>query len=181
MPRQPYLHRMPLMLSLVVVPGLGLGLGCGGSHFSGDHAGAANTTAQLLPSTPTVITGQSLQFHLVTPWSGDALWSVQPATAGTITSDGLFTAAQAPGSCTILAVWAKDVRYTASAGMTIFPPPVSATTSPNFVQATGSQATTAGGGVENASIVGENVPAILSTSANLTIQVRHGFDPPHPD
>ena len=172
--------RPPRVLALAALPALVLGLGCGGDHFSGDHAAAANTTVTLSPAIPTVITGQSLQLQLNSPWSTDAFWSVLPASAGTITADGLFTASQTPGSCTILAVWTQDVRYTASVGLTIYLPPVSLVTTPNFVQGPGSQQATPGGAVTNGDIVGENVPATTSTSANGVIQNRAGFTPPIP-
>ena len=51
-------------------------------------------------------------------------------------------------------------------------------TSPNLVQAFGAQQTVPGTAITNGTVVGEPVPATTATTANPTIQVRHGFNPP---
>ena len=168
----------PLRLSLL--PVLALGLACGGTHPTGDHAGQVNFTLQILPAVPTVVAGQTLQLQVSSPWSADALWSVQPSSAGTIDASGLFTASSTPGTCTVIAVWPKDVRYTASATLRIYPPPVPAVSTPSYTQTSGTQQTTPTGGIANGNVVGESVPATTSRSADGTLQVRHGFTPPPP-
>ena len=99
---------MALLPRLAVLPFTLLFLGCTGGHRSGDRAGTINWTMTVLPATPSLIVGQSVQFSASTPWGNEAQWSVLPTTAGLITPGGLFTAANTPGPCTVYAVWSKD-------------------------------------------------------------------------
>ena len=167
---------LPTSLTLALL----LGLGCAGSHPSGDHPGTLNWALTIVPGAPYVIVGQTIQFQASTPWGGSALWSVQPSSAGTITPGGLFTAGSLPATCTLFAMWSEDVRYTASATVTILAPPPPAASSANYVEASGAQQTSTGGAISNGSVVGEDVQALVSSSANQTLQVRHGFLPPGP-
>lgn len=180
MPTPLCLRRRSRRLFLLLLPLLALGQACGGNPRSGDHAGQANTAIQILPANPTVIASQSIQLQISGGWGTGAQWSVQPASAGTITAGGLFTASAIPGTCTIFAVWAQDVRYTAEASLTSYPAPPPAVSSPSFVQDSGSQQATPGGTVTNGCIVGEPVPASVSSSADQTLQNRQGFTPPAP-
>lgn len=168
MPRRSFL--LPAFLLL-------LGLGCFGTNRSSDRAGAVNGNMAILPEAPSLLPGQTVQFSASVPWEGGVTWSVLPASAGTISATGLFTASAAPGAATVFAVWSKDVRYTASTGVNVLPPPAPAESSPNLAQASGAQQT-AGAGIANAALVGEAVPSTTSVSANGAIQVRHGFTPP---
>jgi len=160
------------LLSLLLVQG------CYSTHNSGDRAGTTNWRMTVLPETPSLVAGQTLQFSASTPWGSEAIWSVLPATAGTISATGRFTASATPGQATIYAVWAKDVRYTASTGLSILAPPPPAVTSPNFVQTFGAQQAVPGTGVSNGAVVGEAVPAMLAATTDGAIKVRHGFVPP---
>ncbi len=169
---------MTLLPRLALLPLALLLLGCSGGHNSGDRAGTINWTMTLLPATPSLIVGQSVQFSASTPWGNEAQWSVLPATAGLITPGGLFTAANTPGPCTVYAVWSKDVRYTASTVVTIRPLPAAAVISPSLVQAFGAQQAVQGTSIANGAVVGESVPATTATTADQATKVRHGFDPP---
>lgn len=155
-------------------------LGCGGGNpSSGDHAGQLNGKFQITPSTATVIVGQSLRFSASSPWGGGALWSVLPASGGSIDAGGNFTASAAPGQYQIVAMWNNDVRYTATASASVVPAPPPAILSTGLVQAFGHNLqTSADGSSRNAAIAGEPVPARRAASANGTLQVRHGFYPP---
>ena len=179
----PIRNATPNALRLLVLgPSLALGfsLGCFGGHdTSADRAGSVNVAMKIEPSTPTLSVGQSLQFSVNSPSGNEALWSVLPAKAGTFTSNGLFTASL-PGSATVIAVWTKDVRYTASTTLTILAAPPQAVISANLVQASGAQQTVAGSAISIGAVVGEPVPATQSVSANSAITVRHGFNPPIP-
>lgn len=166
------LRRLPLLTATCLL----LGMGCTGSHSSGDRAGAVNWTMTILPGSPTLALGQTVLFNASTPWGREAQWSVLPATAGTISSAGLFTASGATGTATIIAVWAKDVRYTARTTVTVLPAPPPAESTPNLTAASGAQQTIPGTGTTHAVVIGETVPATTATSGN--IQVRHGFSPP---
>ena len=167
----------PLGLALALGAFLLPGLGCGGSRKTGDQAGTGNWVLRITPDQAAIAAGQTLQFQAATPWGGGVQWAVEPASAGTMDASGLFTASSTLGSCTILAVWSKDVRYTASTSLTVLTPPPAADSTPGLVQAPGSLQTTSGGAYANGAVAGESVPAITSASANATFQVRHGFLP----
>jgi hypothetical protein len=157
---------------------LALALGCSGGRNTGDRAGTINWTMTILPASPTLYAGQSVQFSASTPWGNETQWSVLPATAGIITASGLFSASTTPGPCTVLAVWSKDVRYTASTSVTVAAAPAAAVISPNLVQAFGAQQTVPGTTLANGAVVGEPVPATTATTTSQAIKVRHGFDTP---
>ena len=168
----------PTPRTLLSAASLLLLLGCGGAdRITGDRAATLNQVLTISPAVATVSVGQSLQFTAVIPWGGTATWSVVPATGGTFTPSGLFTAATAPGSYRIVAMWNGDVRYTAMAQATILPPPPPAVSRPDIAAASGSQQGSASGGVQNAAVVGEPVVATRSADANATEQVRHGYNP----
>ncbi len=181
MPLSLRISRHSLVVALLLGPVLMLGPGCGGSRISGDHVGTLNWKLRITPDPlPPLVTGQSMTLQARTPWGGQALWSVIPASAGTITPDGLFTAGANPGTGTVFAAWAQDVRYTASTSLTILEPPPPMVTSPDMVLALGAQQTAIGSSLTNGAVAGEGVLAQVATSQDGTIQVRHGFLPPVP-
>ncbi|HJV49323.1 MAG TPA: hypothetical protein VJ549_08625 [Geothrix sp.] len=164
-----------------LLPPLGcllLALGCFGTNRSSDRAGTVNGKVTLLPESPSVVAGQTIQFSATTPWGNDVIWSVVPASEGSISSTGLFTASATPGTATVFAVWAKDVRYAASTTLTVLAPGLPAVISPNLVQAFGTPQTVPGTTISNAAVGGEAIPAKTAASADQSIQVRHGFEPP---
>ena len=59
-------------------------------------------------------------------------------------------------------------------------PAGSEVTTPNSVQVSGGQQTTAGGAYGNGAVVGESIPAVVSTSASGAFQLRSDFYPPLP-
>jgi hypothetical protein len=132
----------------------------------------------ILPETPSLVAGQTVQFTASTPWGSESVWSVSPVSAGNISATGLFTASTTPGSATVYAVWTKDVRYTASTGVSVLAPPAPAEISPNLVQSFGAQQTVPGTAITHAAVVGETVAAATASTGNGAIKVRHGFDPP---
>lgn len=131
----------------------------------------------MVPSAPGLLAGQSVQFQAIFPWPGKVGWSVTPATAGTITSTGRFTAAGSPGVCTVTAVWMQDPQVTAQAIATVLPPPPASESTSASVQASGQEQTAPGTGITNTPVLGELLPATVSTSANGAIQVRADFLP----
>ena len=170
---------MTTILRLLCAASLVLLVGCGGSSRSGDHVATVNWTMTITPGTGSLAVGQSLQFVASTPWGNQTQWSVMPASAGTITSSGLFTAGATTGTCILYAVWSQDVRYTASANVTILPAPPAAVTTPNFVQASGTTQVVTGTAIGNSPVVGESIPAVnVTVVGDPTIKVRHGFEPP---
>ena len=155
-----------------------LTLACGGgSHATGDQVNTANQVMTVSPAVASVAPGQSLQFTATIPWGGTATWAVLPATGGSFSGNGLFTASAVQGQYRIVAMWNNDVRYTASATATILPPPPPADSTPEIVSASGAQQSGAGGQSKNSGVVGEAVPAKTATDTSGTLVLRHGFRP----
>ena len=152
-------------------------LGCGGTRSTGDQVNTANQVMTVSPAVASLAPGQTLQFTATIPWGGAATWSVLPATGGTFSGNGMFTAAATQGQYRIVAMWNSDVRYTATATATVLPPPPPAESSPDLVSASGALQTTATGQSRNTAVVGEAVPAKRATDASGTLELRHGFRP----
>ncbi len=174
------LRRVLILRSLLVTTGaLVLAtLGCGGgSHATGDQVATTNQSMTVSPAVASLAPGQTLQFTAAIPWGGTATWAVLPATGGTFSGNGLFTASATQGTYRIVALWNSDVRYTASATATILPPPPPAESTADLVAASGAQQTPATGLSKNTAVVGEAVPAARAADASGTLQLRHGFRP----
>jgi hypothetical protein len=77
-----------------------------------------------------------------------------------------------------VALWSNDVRYTATATVSIVPP--AAQVNPNLVQAFGGSQVSGNGTRRNRPVGGEPVPAQTAATPSGTTQVRHGFEPPVP-
>ena len=153
-------------------------LGCRGGS-DGAQVPTVNLVLAITPSVASVAPGQTLQFSANSPSGTGITWSVQPTTGGSITPAGLFTAATTQGQCQVVALWNNDARYTASATVTILPPPPVAVITPTLVQASGVQQTVPGTGIAHAAVVGESVPATNAVgSVDPSVKVRHGFEPP---
>ncbi len=179
---QPRRQGNQIPINILFVVALGLIWACGGSHKdSTSNPPPVQWTQTILPSNPILAAGQTVQFQASTSWGSQATWTVTPASAGTITALGLFTASGLPGSYTVTATGPQSLVASLSPGslvtnLTILQSPAPAQTSPNLALASGASQTAAG--FANAAVVGEVVPAITSTSADLTLVVRHGFQPP---
>lgn len=172
---------------LSILPGLSLLLllaacssGGGGGTVTGDHAGTPDPKLALTPPSATLAVGQTLQFTAATPWGKDVTWSVLPASGGTITAGGRFTASGAPGRYTIVAIWKNDARYTATAATTIVAAPPPAELNPDLVQTPGAAQGSTDGKLANHAILGEATPPVVSKDASGVTEVRHGFAPPVP-
>ncbi len=169
-----------LCATLLMVLG---GLGCfgGGNRGTGDHAGQVNGPLAITPASATVIAGQTQQFSASSPWGGGATWSVLPASAGSITANGTFTASATMGQCQIVAMWNSDVRYTATASVSVVASPAPAQINPSLVQTSGILQTSSSGTTRSTPVIGEAIPARTAATPSGTEQVRHGFDPPVPN
>ena len=171
-------HRvwMPLQGALVLCSILGCS--GGGNRTTGDHAGQPNGKFTITPAVATVVSGQTQPFIGSSPWGAGATWSVLPSTGGSFDANGTFTASSTVGQYQIVAMWNSDVRYTATAMVTIVSPPPPAVLNPNLVQAFGAQQGVAGTTITNGAVVGETIPATNAATASGATKVRHGFDPP---
>jgi hypothetical protein len=150
----------------------------GGSGSSGDHAGQLNGKFEITPATATVVAGQIFHFTASSPWGSGATWTVLPITGGSFDAAGNFTASATPGDYQIVAMWNSDVRYTATASVTVVAAPPPAYINPSVVQAYGNRQVSADGQTHNDAVAGEPIPANSAADGTGAIQVRHGFDPP---
>jgi len=157
-----------------------LGMGCsgGGNPASGDHAAQLDGKFKIIPSEAMVIAGQTFQFSAESPWGSGATWAVLPATGGTLDASGRFMASLAPGRYQIVAMWNMDVRYTATATVTVLPPPPASHLSPGLVQAFGGFQASTNGAIRNDVVAGEPVAPGKAASPMGTVEVRHGFHLP---
>lgn len=149
--------------------------GCGTSS-PGDRAGAVNTKLTISPATAMVTVGQTIQFSASSPWGGAVSWDVLPAGCGAFGQDGLFTAGATPGTCTVVARLASDVRYTATATVTVVPG-LPSDFWVGLVQASGGRQASADGLLQNFPVLGEPARALVSTDAAGDLQARPGFLP----
>jgi hypothetical protein len=140
----------------------------------------------ITPSSTTVAVGATATFTAVfgtTDPSGSSLaWTVVPASGGTITSGGVYTASATPGTYSVVATWTSQSHLsstTASASVDVIPAPQTASEL-NFdiVQASG--ASQASGSTTNGAVIGQLVPWMISADPADNIQVGIGFTPPVP-
>ena len=86
---------------------------------SGDHTDKNNYALKITPAASVVTVGHTIHLSATSPWGDSARWSVLPASLGTIDQNGNFTASNTPDSGTIIAMWDRDIRYTATATTTV--------------------------------------------------------------
>jgi hypothetical protein len=161
-------------------------LGCRGGGSDSIQAPTGMPVPFLItPAVATVVAGQTSSFSASSSTTGTVTWKVEPATGGTITAAGLFTAASSLGQCQISAQWRPTdsgaLAWTsATAIVSVVAQPLPAVSSSNYTQASGTQQSANGTALTNASVVGEAFPAALAASANQTEQLRDDFLPPEP-
>lgn len=163
------------MRFLVPTLGLLLAQACGGGRAVGDKAGAASSMLQITPAEAQLAPGQSLQLSVQGSWAGGLRWAVVPSTGGTVSSTGLFTASSNQGLVQIVAVWNQDVRYAATAMITILPPPLPAQSTPALISASGNAQGSLTGTIRNTALAGEGIPATTASDTTQLVTVHHGF------
>lgn len=143
---------------------------------------ALPATLVVEPSPITVAAGSTTTFSASPspPQGFSVIWSVSPATAGTITNSGVFTAAGTAANCTIVASWLPSNPLTGkpttgSASVTVFQPTPPST---DMTQASGVIQTS--GQLENAAIAGERIGSVVSTDPSGNTQSTSGFPVPVP-
>ena len=139
-------------------------------------------TLTVEPSPITVAAGSTTTFSASPgpPPGFSVVWSVSPATAGTITNSGVFTASGAAASGTVVATWLPSNPLTGkpttgSASVTVLqpaPPSTDMTQASGVIQISGS--------IENAAIAGEGLGTVVSTDPTGNTQSRSGFPVPVP-
>jgi hypothetical protein len=131
---------------------------------------------KVLPPSANTATGQVVSFKTAAPWPGGVKWSVLPATAGTIDGNGNFRPAGTPGIAKVVATWAFNESYSASALVFIQGPPPPAEASPTIVQASGGNQASADGSIRNVAVLGETVVSQQASDPSDRVVVRHGYD-----
>ena len=139
-------------------------------------------TLTVQPSPVTLATGSTTTFTASPspPPGFSVVWSVSPATAGTITNSGVFTASGAAASGTVVATWLPSnpltgKLITGSASVSVLQP---AAPSTDMTQASG--IIQISGSIENAAIAGEGLGIVVSTDPTGNTQSRSGFPVPIP-
>jgi hypothetical protein len=134
------------------------------------------------PSPVTVAAGSTTTFSASPspPQGFSVVWSVSPATAGTITNSGVFTASATAASGMVVASWLPSnpltgKQTTGSASVTVLQPTPPST---DMTQASGAIQTS--GSIENAAIAGERLGIVVSTDPSGNTQSRSGFPVPVP-
>lgn len=89
-------------------------------------------TITISPENPSVAAGDTVQFNAQVTGSNDSSVRWQ-ANGGTISSSGLYTAFDIPGTYTITASSTQDATATTSTTVTVLPPPVQVRISPRSV------------------------------------------------
>lgn len=135
------------------------------------------------PSSITVVAGSAVDFTAMfapsSPVGGSLTWSINPANGGTITSSGGYTAPATAGTYTVVATWTPSnagagSSISGSAVVEVLPPPqLGAELNPDVTQASGSIQVF--GSIQNAAVVGQFVPYVISTESSNAVQVQSGF------
>jgi hypothetical protein len=103
---------------------------------------------------------------------------------GTINSAGAYTASGTVGNYKVIATWTPSypVRGAIISGLAaidVLPPPqLGAELNPDLIQASG--AIQVSGAIQNSTVVGQLVPAVISTGPNDIVEVLSGFNVPVP-
>jgi formylglycine-generating enzyme required for sulfatase activity len=119
-----------------------LPMGCGGQKTNGADAAGVNAAITVAPASAKVTVGQSQAFTADLSLGHGFLWSVVPASLGTFSGDGVFTA-KAAGAGVIVATWAADTRYVGTTTVQTFPAPDATITTPQVVTAAANATTAA--------------------------------------
>jgi hypothetical protein len=174
-----YLSRIAPALPLII---LGLA-GCGGG-FRNPRPPSLNVSVN--PSSITVAAGSTTTFTAMftpgLPEGGSLSWSVDPANGGAITSAGVYAASGTAGNYTVVATWTPSnlvvgTSISGSAMVEVLPmPQLGAELNTDLIQASG--AIQGFGTIQNAAIVGQLVPSVISTDPNGNAQTRSGFTIP---
>jgi hypothetical protein len=178
------LNRIVLGLPLIV---LGLA-GCGftGASSQSGFPNPSSASVSVNPSSITVAAGSTATFAaLFTPSSpagGSLTWSVNPVNGGTITGTGVYTAPGTAGNYTVVATWTPSNPGTGSsisgsAAVEVLPAPqLGAELNTDLTQASGTVQSSST--IQNAGIVGQLVPSVISTDPSGNVQIRSGFAVP---
>jgi len=171
-----------------VLPLLIAGLaGCG---FTSSNGGFPNpspsASVSVNPSSAAVAAGSTVTFNAMftpgIPAGGSLTWAINPASGGTITSSGVYTASGTAGTYSVVATWTPSNPAAAkiisgSASVEVLPAPqVGAELTPYLTQSSG--AIQASSTIQNGAIAGQLVPSVISPDPSGNVQVRSGFTIP---
>ena len=182
---------VPLLIALWLALGLG---GCrevsGGPSFSATPPPKSpppnSTTISVSPPSARVAAGATITFtasiNASNPQAGSVTWSINPASGGTITSSGVYTASGNAGSYIVTATWAPfnpagGAAISSSVTVVVLPAPqLVFQLNPNIIQAYG--ANQGAGAIQNGAVAGQLFPSVTSTDPSGNIQSRSGLNIP---
>lgn len=172
---------LPTALALTfLIPGI---TNCGsGSHSENGFSNPTPIpiTFAVSPSSITLVAGSTTTFTVSPspPQGVSVVWSVNPSTAGTITSSGVFTASAAGTGTVIATLMPSDSSVgslAASAMVTVLPP---VALNPGFTEASGGIQSS--DSIQNGVVVGEDFPSVTSTDPTGKEKAISGFPIPVP-
>jgi len=109
---------------------------CGGQKNNGADVAGVNTAITITPGNSLLTVGKSQTYAAQNVFGTEYSWTVIPASLGTFTPNGTFTATTA-GSGVIVASSLKDARYVGTTSLQTVAAPVATVTAPPFVLAGG--------------------------------------------
>ena len=127
------------------------------------------------PGSLDTIPGREVAFTATQSKAGALLWSVEPASLGTIDASGRFKAGSSPGQGLVRARWAPGPEFSGTAAVTILAPPLAAQTSPDLCEASGAIQTSVNGASRNHAVVSEDVEPRTASTPDGTLVLHHGY------
>lgn len=172
---------VPLALTLAVAGIPSCGSGSRVENYS-PNPQPLPVALTVIPSSIALVEGTTTTFSASPnpPQGFSLVWSVSPASGGTITNSGVFTAAQTAEICNVVAAWVPTSpsvgnQITGAATVTVLRP---VALNLDLIQAAGAIETSST--TQNAAIVGENISGVTSTDPTGKTQLRSGFPIPVP-
>ena len=150
--------------------------GGGGGGGGGNPTPASPSISSFVVNPATVRVGGNAQ---LTAFFANGSGVITPGNLSATSGTPLTISPTATTSYVLTVTNSAGVSVTQTTGVTVVPVGM-AVNSPNSVQASGVQQTTANGTFSNGPVLGEPVPATSTSTPSSSIQVRNDFLPPVP-
>jgi hypothetical protein len=156
----------------VAIALLGIQIRCGGGGSSVSTP-VAPSIASFVANPVAIMVGGTAQISAV---FANGTGVITPGNLPAASGVAVNVTPAATTSYTLTVTGTSGASVTQDAGVTVVPAGAAVIT-PNSVQASGGQQTTAGGALGNGVVVGQSFPSTVSTSPSGTLQVQDGYLP----